>query len=212
MVPTKEPVQADLETVMDDLTPKPSEAGTSKNGKKKNPPKLRKPLEKEQVPVLEPVHEQVEEVKETPTTIPMDETKNPSEISAEQASKPGSSEMPLVTPQVKLYQELIYTIQAMEAVLKQKDHQILDTKANALSMRKMVKPMQPTPFAGTGKTIKVKDFLDELDIYFDAQEACEEDKELRDGVELSRFQQTGSVELILGSLLHGWRDSLDNLC
>ncbi|KAL3688559.1 hypothetical protein R1sor_014868 [Riccia sorocarpa] len=175
MGPEKSPGMGIQETVNDDLAPKPSEAGTSKKGKKKANSKPRKPLEKEPVPTLEPVQEQVEEVEETPATNPMDETKEPSETSGEQVSVPSSFGMPL-DPQAKLYKEMMLTMKAMQASLKQKDQQILDMKANNLSMRKMVKPKQPTSFAGTGRSIKVKEFLDELDLYFNAQEAREEDK------------------------------------
>ncbi|KAL3686373.1 hypothetical protein R1sor_008947 [Riccia sorocarpa] len=79
---------------------------------------------------------------------------------------------------------------------------------SSVGIRATHKPKAPTPFTGTGKGPKVKDFLREVDTYFMITKTVEEKKtwvagtyliedamyhEMRERVELNRLKQMGSV-------------------
>ncbi|KAL2635309.1 hypothetical protein R1flu_006788 [Riccia fluitans] len=68
--------------------------------------------------------------------------------------------------------KMLATMQAMQEELAA----VRASRIEEASTKRLCKPKQPTPFTGTGKGPKVKDFLIELDMYFDAQRANEEDK------------------------------------
>ncbi|KAL2643126.1 hypothetical protein R1flu_010713 [Riccia fluitans] len=75
----------------------------------------------------------------------------------------------------EFFAQMMATMKAMQDALEKKDERIADLESQG-GFKRMCKPKQPTPFIGTGKAVKVKDFLDELDMYFDMQLAQEEEK------------------------------------
>ncbi|KAL2632608.1 hypothetical protein R1flu_004087 [Riccia fluitans] len=73
------------------------------------------------------------------------------------------------------------TMAQMLATMKARQEEFVASRASRVeegsaSTKRLCKPEQPTPFTGTGKGPKVKEFLVELDMYIDAQRASEEDK------------------------------------
>ena len=70
-----------------------------------------------------------------------------------------------------MFEELVKTLQVMQEEIKD-----LKEKSTSSSSHKLCKTNMPSSFTGVGKAHKVKDFLVELELYFEAQRALEEDK------------------------------------
>ena len=71
----------------------------------------------------------------------------------------------------EMFNELVKTLQVMQEEIKE-----LKGRASSPSSRKLCKTNLPSSFTGLGKANKVKDFIVELELYFEAQRAREEDK------------------------------------
>lgn len=70
-----------------------------------------------------------------------------------------------------MFEELVKTLQVMQGEIKE-----LKEKGPSSSSHKLCKTNMPSSFTGIGKAHKVKDFLVELELYFEAQRALDEDK------------------------------------
>lgn len=70
-----------------------------------------------------------------------------------------------------MFEELVKTLQVMQGEIKE-----LKEKGTSSSSHKLCKTNMPSSFTGVGKAHKVKDFLVELELYFEAQRALEGDK------------------------------------
>ena len=70
-----------------------------------------------------------------------------------------------------MFEELVKTLQVMQGEIKD-----LKERGTSSSSHKLCKTNMPSSFTGVGKAHKVKDFLVELELYFEAQRALEGDK------------------------------------
>ena len=128
----------------------------------------REPLEEEQVDSLQGSSEGEEDnvsdtSDELETTSTYTKTDRPVNVEADQAS---------------VFQQLMATLATMQEriIANSKEIAQMRVDGSSKSKRKVVKTVVPESFTGVGRTRKVKDFLLELDLYFEAQDVDEGSK------------------------------------
>ncbi|KAL3701639.1 hypothetical protein R1sor_019661 [Riccia sorocarpa] len=88
----------------------------------------------------------------------------------------GPSQQPKSVSQAELIAELLLTLRAMREMMEEKDKKIAELTREELTKKRCKPNPPPTPFTGSGKMVKVKDFLVETELYFEAQGASEPEK------------------------------------